>query len=193
MCCPYFLHVLCALRILLSILFLTMNAASHFGLLHEILVLDAHLKHPLEATNPKPLVRELVDTLLTTLRMEERGELQISPATDLRAPGWSFIQPITTSHISGHYFEKPGRRPNIHMDIYSCCSVNWMKSIEIIHEYLNLADWRATFIDRQIEPDIPRHMLEIAGEGSRIFSEATLQAQALLTRVAAAKKKETVG
>ena len=170
-----------------------MNAASHFGLLHEILVLDAHLKHPLEATNPKPLVRELVDTLLTTLRMEELGELQIYPATDLRAPGWSFIQPITTSHISGHYFEKPGRQPNIHMDIYSCCSVNWMKSIDIINEYLHLADWRATFIDRQIELNAPRNMLEIAGEGGRIFSEATLQAQDLLTRVTAAKKREAMG
>lgn len=169
-----------------------MNAASHFGLLHEIFILDAHLKNALDSTDPAPLVRQLVDALLTTLRMEELGKLQIYPATDQRAPGWSFIQPITTSHISGHYFEKPERRPNIHMDIYSCCSVNWMKSIDIINEYLHLADWRATFIDRQIEPGAPRHMLEIAGEGGRIFSEATLQAHDVLSRAVAAKKREAV-
>lgn len=148
--------------------------ASHFGLLHEIFVLDAHLQKPLDQSRAFEITRNLVDSILTALRMEELGELQIYPAMDLRAPGWSFIQPITTSHISGHYFEKPGRLPHIRMDCYSCCTVNWMKIIQIAHEHLALADWRGTFIDRQIEPGKSRRLLDLAGKGDIIIYEAPL-------------------
>jgi hypothetical protein len=113
--------------------------------------------------------------------MEELGKLQIYPATDQRAPGWSFIQPITTSHISGHYFEKPGRQPHIRMDFYSCCTVNWRKVIEVTHKHLDFADWRGTFIDRQLEISADRHTLEVAGTGNRITYEATLTPGEALT------------
>ncbi|PIQ76281.1 hypothetical protein COU78_02045 [Candidatus Peregrinibacteria bacterium CG10_big_fil_rev_8_21_14_0_10_49_24] len=164
--------------------------AGHFGLLHEIFVLDAHLVKALDCSRAKTITRNLVDALLTALRMEELGELQIYPAVDNRAPGWSFIQPITTSHISGHYFEKPGRNPHIRMDFYSCCTVNWMKIIEILNTHLGLADWRGTFIDRQIERDSTRHILDIAGEGERITYEAVMKPRDALTIATEAKKKE---
>jgi len=167
-------------------------ATSHFGLRHEIFVLDAHLKAALDQSRAKEITIKLVDALLMSLRMEELGELQIYPATDLRAPGWSFIQPITTSHISGHYFEKPGRSPHIRMDFYSCCMVDWMKTINVVHEHLGLADWRGTFIDRQIEQDAVRRTLDIAGEGDRILFEAPLKAHDALIRVKEAKKQEVI-
>ena len=165
-------------------------APSHFGLLHEIFVLDAHLEEPLDESNHKSITTKLISSLLTSLRMEELGPLQIYPATDLRAPGWSFIQPITTSHISGHYFEKPGRLPHIRMDFYSCCSVNWMNIIKVVNDHLNMADWRATFLDRQIEPDAERRIIDIAGHGDHLTYEAPMIAGEDVLMVAAKVKQD---
>ena len=148
-------------------------SASHFTLEHEIIVLDAYLKKALDPSHMEEWTRKFIDSLLATLRMEELGPLQIYPALDLRAPGWSFIQPITTSHIAGHYFEKPGKSPHIRMDIYSCCSINWRKVIQVCNEHMNLGLWRATFIDRQID-ERARATSHISGEGNLILDELDL-------------------
>lgn len=171
-----------------------MESPSHssFRLLHEIFVLDAHLREPLDESRAAEITRKLVDALLAALHMEELGALQVYPAVDLRAPGWSFIQPITTSHISGHYFREPNRQPHIRMDFYSCSCINWMDIIRIVHKNLDLADWRGTFIDRQIKPHTLRRMLEVAGEGDRVLFEAPLQLHDPLAQAKEAKVQEAV-
>jgi hypothetical protein len=93
---------------------------------------------------------------------------------DQRAPGWSFIQPITTSHVSAHYFEKPGRTPHIRLDAYSCETVDWKNLVHICHRHFTLGDWRATFIDRQIETRRERAVVDLTGTGSRVTSECKL-------------------
>ena len=130
--------------------------------MHEIFVLDAHLAKEPDVQDSHSVTRRLVDRLMVALRMEELGPLTIYPALDQRAPGWSFIQPITTSHMAGHYFEKPGRGPHIRFDVYSCVSFNWMHVIEVLHEELGLLDWRATFIERDIEREKQRRIIDIA-------------------------------
>lgn len=149
-------------------------AASGFALKHEIFVLDAHLEEALDETQHESITLHLINKLLETLGMEPLGDLQIYPAVDMRAPGWSFIQPITTSHISGHYFEKPGRAPHIRMDIYSCCSVDWKKIITVVHSQIKFSDWRATFLVRNIEQDGNRHTLDIKGFGDLVLSQTTI-------------------
>jgi hypothetical protein len=145
-------------------------ADSHFTLQHEILILDAYLKEPLK--DRESLIKRYLDKLLTTLRMEELGPLKIYDASDPRAPGWSFLQPITTSHVSGHYFLKPGKHPHIRTDIYSCASVNWRKAIEVTHEFMRLREWRATFIDRQINEETGKRTIwELKGEKDEILEE----------------------
>lgn len=146
---------------------------SHFKLEHEIFILDAYLEEALDQSQMEQWTRKLIDALLTALRMEELGPLQIYPALDLRAPGWSFIQPITTSHISGHYFEKPGKHPHLRLDLYSCASINWRKVVEVVNEHLNMGIWRATFIDRQID-EKERSAMHISGKGSQILDELDL-------------------
>lgn len=47
-------------------------------------------------------MRRFIDEVLSALGMTPLGELGIYPAVDQSAPGWSFIQPITTSHVSAH-------------------------------------------------------------------------------------------
>ena len=154
---------------------LTFNVMNpkHFSLEHEIFILDAYLEKPLDPSKMESWTRGLIDALLATLRMEELGPLQIFPATDLRAPGWSFIQPITTSHIAGHYFEKPGKHPHIRLDMYSCESVNWKKLIDVLDEHLSMGLWRATFIDRQID-EKKRAAMHISGEGNTVLDELDL-------------------
>lgn len=149
------------------------SPSSHFSLQHEIFILDAYLEKPLDEAKKDKITRNVVDALLEALRMEELGPLQIYSATDLRAPGWSFLQPITTSHISGHYFEKPGKHPHIRMDCYSCAAVNWRKIIDVCNKHLGLGMWRATFINRQID-EAPRTASHISGVGDKILEEIDL-------------------
>lgn len=173
-----------------------MTPSSHFSLEHEIFILDAYLKKALDQSQMESWTRKFVDAILSALRMEELGPLQLYPATDLRAPGWSFIQPITTSHCSGHYFEKPGKHPHIRMDFYSCASINWRKIIRVCHEYLDMGMWKGTFIDRQID-ERDRAAMHISGNGDLILEEIDLldHSKHLVDarKIAEKAKKQTVG
>lgn len=162
----------------------TLSTNDGFALRHEIFVLDAHLEESLDESRYEEITVSLINKLLKTLGMERLGELQIYPAVDMRAPGWSFIQPITTSHISGHYFEKPGRLPHIRMDIYSCEAVNWRDVIATLHGELMLADWRATFLQRSIEPGESRPAIDIAGRGAEVLTETSLLPERLAAAIA---------
>ncbi len=144
-----------------------------FAIKHELFVLDANLTSPLDQTNMESLTRGLVDDLLDVLGLTELGPLEMYPATDMRAPGWSFLQPITTSHISGHYFEKPGKHPHIHIDVYSCDTVKWHGIVKIVHKHLPLEDWKASFIDRAWGDD-ERSYIELWGHGPNIEKEIHL-------------------
>ena len=145
-----------------------------FQLEHQILVLDAGLREPLDFDYHVTITRRFVDDLLDVLGMAPLGELGIYPAVDQRAPGWSFIQPITTSHVSAHYFEKPGRTPHIRLDAYSCETIDWQSLIEVCHWHFALGDWRATFIDRQLETQHERTVIDLAGTGSRVTAERAM-------------------
>lgn len=145
-----------------------------FTLEHQILVLDAGLRKPLDCDHYVSITRRFIEDLLNTIGMDPLGELGIYPAVDQRAPGWSFIQPITTSHVGAHYFEKPGRTPHIRLDAYSCETVDWLNLIRVCDRHFALGDWRATFIDRQIEPQHERAVVDLAGTGSRVISERVM-------------------
>src|SRR3989339_521931 len=114
----------------------------------------------------------LDEDLLSTLKMKKLGPLEIYPATDLLAPGWSFLQPITTSHISGHYFDEPNGQPHIHMDIYSCQGFDWKVALITLTKHLPLGLWQATFINRAINSHNSsgdkRSVLDIRGSGEKV-------------------------
>lgn len=137
------------------------------ALKHEIFIIDTNLLKPLNESTYQQDAKSLIDDLLQTLEMEPLGPLQVLMALDQRAPGWSFIQPITTSHISGHYFEKPGRFPHLHLDIYSCCSFQWQLVINILDRHLGLKDWSANLILRHTKLE-QRKIISLAGRGNII-------------------------
>jgi S-adenosylmethionine/arginine decarboxylase-like enzyme len=135
---------------------------------HEILILDAYLRAPLSAENREQAAQSYIGNLLNTLGMEKLGPMQFHDAADLRAPGWSFIQPITTSHIGVHYFEKPGRLPHVRIDVYSCKTVDWRAVVTVTDAHMQFEQWRATFIHRGIES--ARKIHDIHGSGAVVTS-----------------------
>lgn len=139
-----------------------------FELIHQIFVLDSYLVKPLDTAGARRITRQFIDEFMEALGLEPLGPLGIYPAVDERAPGWSFIQPITTSHISAHYFEKPGKAPHIRVDAYSCDRINWRALVQICDRHFCLADWQGTFIERHIDSTHNRAVTAIAGCGSTI-------------------------
>lgn len=112
----------------------------------------------------------MTDAILIALGMKALGDLAFFNAVDARAPGWSFVLPITTSHISGHYFDD--EKPNIRVDIYSCNKINIRVFIKILDQYLALTDWKGTFIKRFILKN--RESIEISGFGKEISRSVKL-------------------
>lgn len=99
--------------------------------------------------------------------MEKLGPLEIYDAVDPTYPGWSFIQPITTSHISGHYFEEKNQPSHIRMDVYSCKEFDHTMALNLISEHLLLSKWAATVIFREIDLD-KRKVLNFEGHENHI-------------------------
>lgn len=144
-----------------------MTAVASFVFTHQHLIIDAELKEKLNFSRRHETVVELIKKLLHELSMEKLAPLQIFDATDAQYPGWSFIQPITTSHISGHYFEEANTLSHIHMDIYSCKEYEWKNVFPILNNELNLDQWAANLIIRSPKLVKQTHIL-ISGKGSTI-------------------------
>lgn len=151
-------------------------AQEKLRLTHELFILDAHLKEKLDSAKSESITRRFVQDLLVGLNMSELGDLCIYPATDMRAPGWSFVQPITTSHCSGHYFD--GEKPHLHLDVYSCTPVNHRLVLELADKHFDLLDWAGNFTTRSIDP-LKRRTVEFIGIGNKILNKYSLHAQNL--------------
>src|SRR3989344_2447432 len=126
----------------------TVVPAKKFTLTHELFLLDANLRNKLDYRRREEITANLVNELMEELEMMPLSPLQIYPASDPRAPGWSFIQLITTSHINGHYFEASDTFSHIHLDIYSCKSYDWKRALRIFDKHFDLLDWKGNLIKR---------------------------------------------
>lgn len=142
------------------------------SLSHRIFVLDAPVPL-LDESRAREMTVAYSDHLLEMLRMERLGPLEFYPAIDLTAPGWSWIQPISTSHTSGHYWSAPGH-PNLHVDIYSCMPFSWEGVIQVAHEHFHLLDWTATLVMRETDLS-KRTTFHIIGRGKDILRRCELR------------------
>ena len=134
---------------------------------HEHLLIDAELQYKLNYLQRHSIVISLIEKLLQELNMKKLAPLEIIDATDFRLPGWSFIQPITTSHISGHYFEEEYALSHLHMDVYSCKKYEWKKIFPILDDVLKLDQWSANLVMRSVNTAKQTHKL-ISGKGASI-------------------------
>lgn len=90
--------------------------------------------------------QQLVDKLMKETGMKPLGPLLWSGAEDLDFPGQSFVQMITTSHISMHFFSETNE---IYFDLYSCKSFDEKKVTKILDEEFGLKTWHGMKYTRQ--------------------------------------------
>lgn len=77
--------------------------------------------------------------------MNALGPLIWSGAADLDFPGQSFVQMITTSHCSLHYFSDVNE---LYFDLYSCKDFNPEKVVGLINSYFGLASYHGIVYKR---------------------------------------------
>ena len=113
-------------------------------LCHLHLMLNAKI-----AKQVSPLSRErcdrFVEKLLRAVDMERLCDMCYSDATDPGYPGQSFVQMITTSHCSLHYFSD---RDEIYFDLYSCKKYDPDRVIELLRKEFHFIECNSTICER---------------------------------------------
>jgi len=89
--------------------------------------------------------QEFVNELMHITDMKPLGPLNWSDAVDLDFPGQSFVQMITTSHCSLHYFSDTRE---IYFDLYSCKNFEPQKVIELLDRFFDLQEWHGMLYNR---------------------------------------------
>ena len=69
-------------------------------------------------------------------------------AEDLDFPGQSFVQMITTSHCSLHFFDHEGEDNEIYFDLYSCKAFDTDKVVQLLDEKFGLRNWHGILYTR---------------------------------------------
>jgi S-adenosylmethionine/arginine decarboxylase-like enzyme len=110
---------------------------------HLHLTLNARIK-PLKEVS-EDLAQSFVKDLLAAADMKALGPLVFSGAEDLDFPGQSFVQMITTSHCSLHYFSDSNE---IYFDLYSCKQFDPAKIINIINSYFGIESYHGMVYTR---------------------------------------------
>ena len=104
----------------------------------------------------KKLSDNFVKELLAVTDMKPLGSINWAAATDLDFPGQSFVQMITTSHSSLHYFSDSNE---IYFDFYSCKFFDHRKIIALLDKTFGLVDWNGTLYHRSRGSSIKVEML----------------------------------
>ena len=104
---------------------------------------------------PKADAQRFLDRLMEDINMKPLGPLSWATAEDLEFPGQSFVQMITTSHCSLHFFSETNE---IYFDLYSCRSFDENKVIKLLDETFGLRKWYGTLHTRATgeEPTVRR-------------------------------------
>jgi|SRR3989338_752881 len=93
----------------------------------------------------KEKAQAFIDELMEVTDMKPLGPLNWSDAVDLDFPGQSFVQMITTSHTSLHYFSSTNE---IYFDLYSCKFFEIKRVIELLHRTFGIVEWHGSLYNR---------------------------------------------
>ncbi len=86
----------------------------------------------------KEEAERFIEELLSEIGMERLGALKFAEAQDLAEPGQSFVQMLTTSHCSLHFFEK---ERTLYFDLYSCKDFEEGKVVGMLQKHFAISDW----------------------------------------------------
>ncbi|MFA6530212.1 MAG: S-adenosylmethionine decarboxylase [Candidatus Micrarchaeia archaeon] len=101
------------------------------SLIHLHLAVNAKI-NPSFSELPREKAQEFVNKLMRITNMKPLGPLNWSDAVDLDFPGQSFVQMITTSHCSLHFFADTHE---VYFDLYSCKEYDPQKVIGLLDEF----------------------------------------------------------
>ncbi len=110
---------------------------------HLHLTINARIR-PLKEI-PEELAGSFMKDLLCAAGMKALGPLVFSAAENLDFPRQSFVQMITTSHCSLHFFSDTNE---IYFDLYSCRQFDPEKIINIINSYFGLETYHGMVYKR---------------------------------------------
>jgi len=114
------------------------------GLCHLHLTINA--KVALEGKGlSKGRCESFVQKLLAEAGMKPLGPINYADAEDKGNPGQSFVQMITTSHCSLHYFSDSGE---IYFDLYSCKKFNPEKIVSLVHREFRTRESTVSITER---------------------------------------------
>jgi S-adenosylmethionine/arginine decarboxylase-like enzyme len=93
-------------------------------------------------------INNFVHDLVLSIGMKAYGDPIIEHfATHLpEAAGYSLLQLIETSSITGHFSDKTGDH---YIDVFSCKEFSIENAISIVEKYFNPTDIRTTYLTRQ--------------------------------------------
>ena len=111
----------------------------------------------------KDMAQSFIKDLLRVTDMKPLGPLNWSDAEDLDFPGQSFVQMITTSHTSLHYFSD---KQEIYFDLYSCKVFDTKKVFDLLDRTFNILEWHGTMYFRAKNEEPKVEVL-----GSKIMKE----------------------
>lgn len=108
--------------------------------------IDLHLCNPdfiKDASKIKQFVIELCDLI----KMKRFGECKIVHfGSDEKAEGFSMIQLIDTSLISGHFSNKNN---SVHLDVFSCKFYDPWKVAEFAKQFFQAKDYKLNYLLRK--------------------------------------------
>jgi S-adenosylmethionine/arginine decarboxylase-like enzyme len=107
---------------------------------------------------PRAEAKRFVDVLLKEINMKPLGKLNWAEAEDLEFPGQSFVQMITTSHCSLHFFDHTDGTKEIYFDLYSCKEFDAETVIRRLDETFRLQEWHGSISTRAMgqKPEIKK-------------------------------------
>jgi S-adenosylmethionine/arginine decarboxylase-like enzyme len=124
---------------------------------HVHLTVNAKIDSSFKAL-PREDAERFVNMLLKEINMKPLGGINWADAEDLEFPGQSFVQMITTSHCSLHFFENKEEGNEIYFDLYSCKSFDTNRVIQLLDEKFGLRDWHGILYTRAMgkEPQLKK-------------------------------------
>jgi len=99
--------------------------------------------------NSKEAIYNFIKELVVAIDMEAHGE----PIIEYLLPGdpkegYSLLQLITTSNITGHFMNKDG---TAYFDVFSCKVYNQQTVIDMVNKYFDPKRTRVNFITRHAD------------------------------------------
>lgn len=120
------------------------DACDHWG---YHLILDCS-SCDISCITSRDTLYQFIKTLVQEIDMKAYGEPLIEHFAehDPEAAGYSLVQLIETSSITGHFVDKNG---DAYIDIFSCKTFEVERAKSVVQKYLHPKKIRMTFIHRQ--------------------------------------------